>query len=32
MEEEAKIFDFIYNIIPKLQQYCDIYYSENFKT
>ncbi len=31
MEEEAKIFDFIYNIIPKLQQYCDIYYSENFK-
>ncbi len=31
MEEEAKIFDFIYDIIPKLQQYCDIYYSENFK-
>src|SRR5690606_35237486 len=23
--------DFIYNILPKLQQYCDIYYSENFK-
>ena len=31
MEDEEKIFDFIYNIIPKLQDYCDIYYSEEFK-
>ena len=31
MEEEEKIFDFIYNIIPRLQEHCDIYYSENFK-
>ena len=31
MEEEEKIFDFIYDIIPRLQKHCDIYYSENFK-
>ena len=31
MEEEEKIFDFIRNIIPELQKYCDIYYSESFK-
>lgn len=32
MEEEEKIFDFIYYIIPSLQGVCDIYYSESFRS
>ncbi len=31
MDEEGKIFEFIYDIIPRLQEHCDIFYSENFK-
>ncbi len=31
LEEEEEIFDFINDIIPQLQEYCDIYYSESFK-
>lgn len=31
LEEEEQIFDFINDIIPKLQDYCEIYYSESFK-
>ncbi len=31
MEDEAGIFDFIYNQLPLLQQMADVYYSESFK-
>lgn len=31
LEDEEEIFDFINDIIPQLQNYCDIYYSESFK-
>lgn len=31
LEEEELIFDFINDIVPQLQKYCEIYYSENFK-
>ena len=31
LEEEEEIFDFLNDIIPQLQNYCDIYYSESFK-
>lgn len=31
LEQEEEIFDFIKEIIPRLQRYCDIYYSESFK-
>ncbi|MBW4828121.1 MAG: DEAD/DEAH box helicase [Clostridiaceae bacterium] len=32
IDEEEKIFDFVSNIIPELQELCDIYYSERFRT
>lgn len=31
LEEEEEIFDFINDIIPELQKYCEVYYSENFR-
>lgn len=31
LEEEELIFDYITEIIPQLQEFCDIYYSESFK-
>ncbi|MDD2446495.1 MAG: DEAD/DEAH box helicase [Tissierellia bacterium] len=31
LEEEELIFDFINDIVPKLQDYCQIYYSDSFK-
>ena len=31
LDEEEKIFDFIYNIVPKLQEHSNVYYSESFK-
>lgn len=31
LEEEELIFDFINEIIPQLQKYCEIYYSDSFK-
>ncbi len=31
LEDEEKIFDFIENIIPKLQEYSHIYYTDRFK-
>lgn len=31
LEKEELIFDFINEIIPELQKYCDIYYSESFR-
>ncbi|SCL96674.1 DEAD/DEAH box helicase [Sporanaerobacter sp. PP17-6a] len=31
IDKEEKIFDFIYEVIPKLQECCNIYYSESFK-
>jgi SNF2 family DNA or RNA helicase len=31
MDREEKIFDFVYDIIPKLQDYCKIYYSDSLK-
>ena len=31
LEEEELIFDFINDIVPLLQNYCDVYYSESFK-
>ncbi len=31
LEEEELIFDFINDIVPRLQQYCEIYYSDSFK-
>lgn len=31
IDEEEKIFNFIFNIIPKLQDLCNVYYSESFK-
>ncbi|RCX21050.1 SWIM zinc finger protein [Anaerobacterium chartisolvens] len=31
MEDEDNIADFVFNIIPSLQKYCNIYYSESFK-
>ena len=31
LEEEELIFDFINDIVPQLQKYCDIYYSDSFK-
>ncbi len=31
MEDEDSIADFVFNIIPALQKYCNIYYSESFK-
>ena len=31
MEEEEKIYDFVFETIPELQKLCHIYYSESFK-
>lgn len=31
LEEEELIFDFINDIVPRLQEYCEIYYSDSFK-
>ncbi|WP_416197182.1 MAG: Superfamily II DNA or RNA helicase, SNF2 family [Sporanaerobacter sp.] len=31
IDDEEKIYALIYETIPKLQELCDIYYSENFK-
>jgi SNF2 family DNA or RNA helicase len=31
LDQEDKIFDFIFNTTPKLQEYTGVYYSENFK-
>lgn len=31
IDEDEKIFDFIYETIPELQDFCEIYYSETFK-
>lgn len=31
LEEEEEIFDFLKDVIPQLQNYCEIYYSEDFK-
>ena len=31
LEEEELIFDFINDIVPQLQKYCEIYYSDSFK-
>lgn len=31
LEEEELIFDFLNEIIPKLQKYCEVYYSDSFK-
>ena len=31
LEEEELIFDFINEIIPQLQKYCEIFYSQSFK-
>jgi len=31
LEDEEKIFDFIYTTIPKLQEHANIFYSESFK-
>jgi SNF2 family DNA or RNA helicase len=32
LDEEAKIFDFISEIIPQLQEYAAVFYSEDFKS
>jgi SNF2 family DNA or RNA helicase len=31
LEEEELIFDFINDIVPQLQSYCDIFYSDSFR-
>jgi len=31
LDGEERVFDFVHDIIPKLQQYCSIFYSESFK-
>lgn len=31
LDEEEKIFDFVNHVIPKLQEYAQIFYSESFK-
>lgn len=31
LEEEELIFDFINDIVPQLQKYCEIFYSDSFK-
>lgn len=31
LDQEELIFDFIYNIVPKLQEHSSVYYSESFK-
>lgn len=32
MDEDDKIFDFIYGFAPKLQEVCEIYYTEDFRS
>ena len=31
LDEEEKIFDFVNSVIPKLQQFAQIFYSDSFK-
>ncbi len=31
LDGEDKVFDFVYETIPRLQEYCSIFYSESFK-
>ncbi len=31
LEDEEKIYDFIYELLPRLQEIADVYYSEDFK-
>lgn len=31
LDEEEKIFDFVSNVIPRLQEYSQVFYSESFK-
>ncbi|MCX8129587.1 MAG: SNF2 helicase associated domain-containing protein [Clostridia bacterium] len=31
LDEEDKVFDFVFSTVPKLQEYSQVYYSSNFK-